>query len=77
MRELEITGTDSSDDDHVDLAQMFLGLDLDVQETFTSSLSSDSENQINLDVNIEDSAIAKIHTWQCRGHPKNFVGKIG
>ena len=34
MRELEITGTDSSDDDHVDLAQMFLGLDLDVQETF-------------------------------------------
>ena len=76
-RGLAIIGTDSSDDDHDCLEQMVLNLERDVGDNATSRpSSSDRENQTDLVVDVGDFVIAKIHISQCRGHPKNFVGKI-
>ena len=57
----ELETTDSSNDDHDDLSQMFLLSDTDVGETFTSSSSSDIENETNMDVSVRDFVIANMH----------------
>ena len=66
---------DSSDNDLDDFVQMVFDSSRDFGETFTSSSSSEGENENNLDVNLGDFVIAKAHTLQRKGHSKKFCRK--